>query len=95
MEKIVTYPFVKVAELPEQTIYAQRTLAGGIAYFTDECGVMSEIVDMTVVDEYTLKIIIELHNHLGQRSISSTGTRFDIMEMKEREAIKETGFPIV
>ncbi len=95
MEEVKTYPFVKVAELPEQTIYAQRTLAGGIAYFTDQYGVMSQIIDMTIVDEYTLKIILQLHKHLGQKSRNSTGTRYDIMEMKEREKIKETGFPIV
>ena len=95
MEEVVTYPFVQVASLPDQVIYAQRTVAGGIAYFTDRYGVMSLIVDMTIVDEYTLKIVAELNNLLAQRSMSSTGTRFDIMEMKERNAIKETGFPIV
>lgn len=95
MEQVVTYPFVQVASLPDQVIYAQRTLGGGIAYFTDKYGVMTQIVDMTIVDEYTLKILIQLHKHINQRATSSTGTRFDIMELKERNAIKETGFPIV
>ena len=82
----ITYPFVKLAELPDQTIFAQRTEAGGIAYYTNKYGPMSLVVDMTVTDKYTLKIVLELHNHINQRNMSSTGTRFDIMEMKERNA---------
>jgi hypothetical protein len=82
---MVEYPFVKVAELPNQIIYAQRTLAGGIAYYTDQYGAMAQIVDMTIIDEFTLKMVLQLHKHLEQKSRNSTGTRFDIMEMKERE----------
>ena len=83
------YPYVKVAELPNQIIYAKRTSAGGIAYYTDEHGVMSLIVDMTVVDEFTLKMVLQLHKHLEQKSRNSTGTRYDIMEMKVRAAEEE------
>ena len=83
------YPYVKVAELPNQIIYAKRTSAGGIAYYTDQHGVMSLIVDMTVVDEFTLKMVLQLHKHLEQKSRNSTGTRYDIMEMKVRAAEEE------
>jgi hypothetical protein len=85
---MVEYPFVKVAELPNQIIYAQRTPAGGIAYYTDQYGVMAQVVDMTIIDEFTLKMVLQLHKHLEQKSRNSTGTRFDIMEMKEREKQK-------
>lgn len=83
------YPFVKVAELPNQIIYAKRTSAGGIAYYTDQYSVMSLIVDMTIVDEFTLKMVLQLHKHLEQKSWNSTGTRYDIMEMKARAAEEE------
>ena len=78
------YPFVKVAELPNQTIYAQRTAAGGVAYYSDQSGAQCLIVDMTTTDEFTLKMILQLHKHLEQKSWNSTGTRYDVMEMKER-----------
>jgi hypothetical protein len=93
---MVEYPFVKVAELPEQTIYAQRSPAGGVAYYTDQYGVMSQIVDMTITDEFTLKMVLQLHKHLEQKARNSTGTRFDIMEMREREkqqTVKPTKMP--
>lgn len=82
---MANYPFVQVAQLPNQTIYAQRTSGGGIAYYTDQYGTMSQIVDMTITDEFTLKMVMQLHKHLEQKTRNSTGTRFDIMEIKERE----------
>jgi hypothetical protein len=78
------YPFIKVAELPNQTIYAKRTAGGGVAYYSDQYGAECLIVDMTTTDEFTLKMILQLHKHLEQKSWNSTGTRYDVMEMKER-----------
>ena len=83
------YPFIKVAELPNQTIYAKRTDAGGVAYYTDQYGAECLIVDMTTTDEFTLKMILQLHKHLEQKARGSTGTRYDIMEIKERKKQEE------
>jgi hypothetical protein len=54
----------EVARFPWATLYAKRTEAGGLAYFTDDIGGGQMIVDMTLADIDILRFIVEEHTRI-------------------------------
>jgi len=77
----IKYRMLKVAELPDHRIYAQRTPGGGIAYFTEKNGEMEMVVNMTHADSTVVKLILDLDRMLNKKDKTSTGTRFDTLEL--------------
>jgi hypothetical protein len=51
---------VPVAEILGFTLYAARTEAGGVCFYEDSCGIIAELVDMTVADPYMLRLALDL-----------------------------------
>ena len=84
----IRYKMVKVAELPDYRIYAQRTSGGGICYYTEVGDEMKMIVNLTYADANVVKLILDLDRMLNKKDKKSTGTRFDTLEFETKEEIR-------
>jgi len=59
-------PMIPVGNVMGVTIFAKRTEAGGIAFFSDDVGGGQLVVDFTTVDATILKLCIDLHSWVDQ-----------------------------
>ena len=55
-----------IASFPWCTMYAKRTIVGGLAYFTDDVGGGQLVVDMTTVDPSVIKFISDNHDRIDK-----------------------------
>lgn len=55
-----------VGSMPWSTIYARRTIVGGLAYFSDDVGGGQLVVDMSTVDIDILRYIVDNHERIDK-----------------------------